>query len=257
LTAEDIQHDQNHDDEEDDRENAASSATGLHYGRPLAVRIIAIIGHWKLSLFTLFLRNERTAYEAVPDQRGTMKSLGMLGLALLASCSPAHEAQQSKHSGGVGTASNNATDVTVLPTQAGNAAFPEDRGPLVESKGPIDPKSAEAAGQVVQHYGALIEQRRFEEAEKLWSDGAAASRLESQLAPYPEIHLEIGKPGEPGGAAGSIYVTVPVRFYGKDQSGAPLRVAAEVVLRRVNDVPGSTEAQRRWHIERIDWKKAG
>jgi hypothetical protein len=26
-----------------------------------------------------------------------------------------------------------------------------------------------------------------------------------------------------------------------------------VVLRRVNDVPGSTEAQRRWHIERIDW----
>jgi hypothetical protein len=26
----------------------------------------------------------------------------------------------------------------------------------------------------------------------------------------------------------------------------------EVVVRRVNDVPGSTEAQRRWHIERID-----
>jgi hypothetical protein len=25
-----------------------------------------------------------------------------------------------------------------------------------------------------------------------------------------------------------------------------------VILRRVNDVPGSTEAQRRWHIERID-----
>jgi hypothetical protein len=27
-----------------------------------------------------------------------------------------------------------------------------------------------------------------------------------------------------------------------------------VILRRVNDVPGSTEPQRRWHIERIDWK---
>jgi hypothetical protein len=24
-------------------------------------------------------------------------------------------------------------------------------------------------------------------------------------------------------------------------------------LRRVNDVPGSTGEQRRWHIERIDW----
>ena len=27
-----------------------------------------------------------------------------------------------------------------------------------------------------------------------------------------------------------------------------------MILRRVNDVPGSTEAQRRWHIERIEWK---
>jgi len=29
-----------------------------------------------------------------------------------------------------------------------------------------------------------------------------------------------------------------------------------VILRRVNDVPGSTEAQRRWHIERIELKAA-
>jgi hypothetical protein len=28
---------------------------------------------------------------------------------------------------------------------------------------------------------------------------------------------------------------------------------ATAILRRVNDVPGSTEAQRHWHIERIDW----
>jgi hypothetical protein len=29
-----------------------------------------------------------------------------------------------------------------------------------------------------------------------------------------------------------------------------------VILRRVNDVPGSTEAQRRWHIERIELNAA-
>ena len=51
------------------------------------------------------------------------------------------------------------------------------------------------------------------------------------------------------GAAGSIYITVPAIFY-----GAKFRRAADVVLRRVNDVPGSTEVQRRWHIERIDLK---
>ena len=64
---------------------------------------------------------------------------------------------------------------------------------------------------------------------------------------------EIGNLGEPEGAAGSIYVTMPVIFYGDCTSGQPFRRSADVILRRVNDVPGSTDAQRRWHIERIDW----
>ena len=66
--------------------------------------------------------------------------------------------------------------------------------------------------------------------------------------------MEIGKPGDMEGAAGSSYVTVPVIFYGKTKTGGSFRRAADVILRRVNDVPGSTEAQRRWHIERIEWK---
>jgi hypothetical protein len=135
-----------------------------------------------------------------------------------------------------------------------NVALPDDRTPLAEPKGAIDPKSAEAAGQVVQNYGALIEQKRFADAEKLWGNGEAASSFTGQLRRYPEAHLEIGKPGDSEGAAGSIYVTVPVVFYGKDSNDADFRRAAGVVLRRVNDVPGSTEAQRRWHIERIEWK---
>jgi hypothetical protein len=45
-----------------------------------------------------------------------------------------------------------------------------------------------------------------------------------------------------------------VTFYGKDQNSAEFRRNADVVLRRVNDVPGSTEVQRRWHIERVEWK---
>jgi hypothetical protein len=44
-------------------------------------------------------------------------------------------------------------------------------------------------------------------------------------------------------------VTMPVLFYARSK-----RSAANVILRRVNDVPGSTEAQRRWHIERVEWK---
>ena len=119
--------------------------------------------------------------------------------------------------------------------------------PLSEPSGSIDPKSVEAAGQVVQHYGALIEQNRLDEAAKLWSDTKAAAAFTKNLHPW--THLEIGDLGETEGAAGSIYTTIPVVFYGDT-----FRKPADVILRRVNDVPGSTEEQRRWHIERIDWK---
>ena len=107
----------------------------------------------------------------------------------------------------------------------------------------------------MQHYGALIEQGRWSESWKLWSSADSAKAFDRNWRNDSEVHMEIGKPGDMEGAAGSIYVTVPVIFYGKDKSHADFRRAADVILRRVNDVPGSTEAQRRWHIERIDWKK--
>lgn len=129
---------------------------------------------------------------------------------------------------------------------------PPPGGSLAEPNGPIDSKSAEAAGQVVQSYGALIERGRWKEANALWSSAAAAERFAKSLAGYAEIHLEIGTPGDLEGAAGSIFVTMPVFFYGDGKDKQPMRQAADVTLRRVNDVPGSTEAQRRWHIERID-----
>ena len=125
---------------------------------------------------------------------------------------------------------------------------------LAEPKGPIDPKSAEAAGQVVQSFGALIEQKRWAEAEALWLNSEIAKQFTSPLKQYPEVHLEIGAPGDPEGAAGSVYVTMPAVFYDKQAGGTDFRRHADIILRRVNDVPGSTEAQRRWHIERIDWK---
>src|SRR4051794_11889768 len=137
---------------------------------------------------------------------------------------------------------------------AANISLPEDRTSLEEPHGPIDPKSTEAAGQVVQHYGALIEQGRWSESWKLWSSLDAAKAFDRNWRNDSEVHMEIGKPGDGEGAAGSIFITDPVIFYGKTKTGGSFRRAATVTLRRVNDVPGSSEAQRRWHIERIDWK---
>lgn len=130
--------------------------------------------------------------------------------------------------------------------------LPDDRTPLSEPKGPIDPKSAEAAGQVVQSLGALIEQKRFREAADLWADSKAASAFTDRFDKYREIHAQVGKPGATEGAAGSIYITVPISLYGTTATGTPFKCGGEATLRRVNDVPGSTESQRRWRITAIE-----
>ena len=147
----------------------------------------------------------------------------------------------------------NSAPPAVAPEPGSPGGLPDDKTPLAEPKGPIDPKSTEAAGQVVQHYGALIEQERFGEAERLWGDAGTATKTTAQLKTYAEVHLQVGKPTDSEGAAGSIYITVPIVLYGRESNGKPFHRSGSVILRRVNDVPGSTEAQRRWHIERIEW----
>jgi hypothetical protein len=159
--------------------------------------------------------------------------------------------------------SSNAADMPANqapPANTAQAAPPEpgtpgglrdDRTPLREPQGTIDPKSAEAAGQVMQSYGALIEQKRFAEAERLWAGPVAGKTYSNGVRANPENHLQVGKPGDMEGAAGSSYVSVPIVLYGVDSTGKSFSRSGEAVLRRVNDVPGSTEAQRRWHIEQL------
>ena len=60
--------------------------------------------------------------------------------------------------------------------------------------------------------------------------------------------LNIGAPGEIEGAAGSLYVEVPVQVYGRLRSGEPFNMLGPVRLRRCNQVPGCTDEQRRWRI---------
>ena len=159
---------------------------------------------------------------------------------------------------------NRSTGNTAQPvgTPGTPGGLPNDRAPLTEPTGPIDPASAEAAGQVAQRYGGLLEQRKFAEARRLWGDGGKASGLsEAQFAAayakYAAIHSEVGRPAGMEGAAGSVYITVPFRLYGTLKSGGSFNLVGPLTLRRVNDVPGSTEAQRRWHIEKSDLKPRG
>jgi hypothetical protein len=184
-------------------------------------------------------------------------AITVVGAVLLAACGQDGQVRNEENAATENTAPESPVAPPAAPENAAdNASLPDDRTPLEEPRGPIDPKSAEAAGQVVQHYGALIEQGRWQESWNLWSDADSAKAFDRNWRDDSEVHMEIGKPGDMEGAAGSIYITVPVVFYGKTKAGGPFRRGADVILRRVNDVPGSTETQRRWHIERIELKAA-
>lgn len=128
------------------------------------------------------------------------------------------------------------------PVPGDPGGLPDDRAPVRD--GPIDPKSGQGAGQVVQSYFSLVESGRLAEANELWSVGV--ERLD--LAGFREVHANIGAPGKVEGGAGSLYVEIPVQLYGRLKDGKPFNSRGIMTLRRVNDVPGSTEKQRRWHI---------
>jgi hypothetical protein len=131
--------------------------------------------------------------------------------------------------------------------------FPDDRTPLSEA--PFTPTSAQGAADVMQHYYALIGQKRYAEAWRLWGpSGQDAQAFEGSFGDKLEYHGLVGSPGEIEGAAGSLFVTVPVQVYGRLRDGRELHQLGKATLRRVNDVPGSTAEQRAWHIERIDLK---
>jgi hypothetical protein len=183
------------------------------------------------------------------------RNWGLLSLAvLLAGCGTQTPADENAVESGSLSGNDQApapmpSPETIEPGEPGG--LPDDRTPVEE--GPIDAKSAQGAGQVLQRFGGLLEQRKFAEARQLWSDGGQASGMsESEFVAtydkYAEIHSEVGAPGQMEGAAGSAYVDIPFRLYGTLKTGKPFNLVGPVTLRRVNDVPGSTEEQRRWHI---------
>lgn len=132
------------------------------------------------------------------------------------------------------------------PAPGTPGGLPDDRTPLSEG-GPVDPKSGQAAATVVETYYALVESGRTAEAAKLRRDG-----VQEDLKRYATLHAQVGAPGPVEGAAGSLFVEVPIVLYGRLNSGGEYRASGKAVLRRVNDVPGATPEQLAWRIEKIE-----
>ena len=113
-------------------------------------------------------------------------------------------------------------------------------------------KGPAGALAVVKEYAALAEQGKYAEAAKHWTNATAAAQFATSLEDYPKFGLTAGTPGEQEGAAGSSFIDIPLTLDLTLRSGSPYAMTCKATLRRVNDVPGSTEEQRRWRIETID-----
>ncbi|PZQ64153.1 MAG: hypothetical protein DI570_06280 [Phenylobacterium zucineum] len=141
-------------------------------------------------------------------------------------------------------------DAPVEPLPPGSpGALPDDRTPISEA--PFTPESAQGAGQVVQTYFALLESGRAAEGRGSWSDAAQADAFVAGLGEFRSFHTLIGAPGEIEGAAGSLYVEVPVQLYGRLKDGREGHRIGAATLRRVNGVPGASADQLRWRLSGV------
>lgn len=111
------------------------------------------------------------------------------------------------------------------------------------------------ARAVLLDFARAIELERFDKAYAMLGE---TDRNRWTLAQFAALFADLDRiavavpGGTMEGAAGSSYYTAPATITGTDADGRPVRYEGEIVLRRVNDVPGATPAQLRWHIERVD-----
>jgi len=118
--------------------------------------------------------------------------------------------------------------------------------------GPL-PSSAEAAAAVVPRYYRALDARDYGTAWQQWgSDGQPGNSYEKFRQGYARtrsVQVTLGQPGPVEGAAGSLYVSVPVTVKARLTDGTRQTFNGTYQLRRVNAVDGASAEQRRWHLD--------
>lgn len=146
-------------------------------------------------------------------------------------------------------------DTTSATDDTASSGTPDDGAGQVD-----DGKSAAAAAAVVERYYAAIDSGDFRTAYDQWGrDGQASQQSFAQFkngfARTAGTSVTTDTPRDSEGAAGSIYITVPVTVDATLKDGTKQHFTGTYTLRRVNDVPGSSAEQRRWHLESADLTK--
>lgn len=144
------------------------------------------------------------------------------------------------------------------PTPTAPAVDGIDDGYPDLTPAPVTPeaeKTETGARALLLSWGRAIELREYTQAYRMMGEaGAARWTLEEFRAIFADLDtIAVALPdGTMEGAAGSSYYALDVTIDAQDGEGRPIRIEGPLVLRRVNDVPGASEASLRWHFESID-----
>lgn len=107
----------------------------------------------------------------------------------------------------------------------------------------------EAAVQVVRDYYAAVSRHDYRRAYALWHGTLSYPAFVRGYAKTRSVTVHFVPPFETDGAMGSVYTELKVRVDARLTDGHAQHFTGSYTLRRVNDVDGSTTAQRHWHIE--------
>ncbi len=138
------------------------------------------------------------------------------------------------------------TPVTTLPPAPQNSAG----------------RSEQAAVQVIRNYYSAIAHQDYPQAYSAWGHNGDDSQqsfeqFKQGFKNTASTRVEVGEPSSPSGAAGSIYIQVPVTVTATTLNGTKQQFRGTYVLKRINDVPGSTATQRQWHLYSADLTPVG
>lgn len=178
-----------------------------------------------------------------------MRSIAISALSIAAcACGQTGERQANAGTENVVTNFDSAATATEARAEGVVPGEPE------EVPAPVDPKGLQAAKQLVESYADLLVKGKFGAAHDLWTgDTLSDEQFADQWRRYGRFKgAAVLAPRPPEGAAGSIYVDVPLQLFGETRKGQNFSLSGKLTLRRVNDVPGSTEEQRLWHIYASD-----
>jgi hypothetical protein len=165
-----------------------------------------------------------------------MRPLALIALLALAGCGSSEQ-----------TPAPQASEPAPLAAASPTPAAPPTLAPIPQPTQDLAVLESRDCRTVAQAYADALARGDFAFAARVWDDPVIdEARLKALFAGYKQPTIALAGIQQEG-AAGSLYCTVSGKL---TDAGDPAKPAqdGEIVLRRVNDVPGATPAQLRWTI---------